>query len=53
MSEIAHIAAQKKLARMRRYGSHRVKVAVRRYGSVAPVQALALVKAQGIGAISK
>lgn len=37
--------AQRQLARMHRYGSRRVKVAVRRYGALSPVDAVAAVRA--------
>lgn len=37
--------AQKQLDRMRRYGSRRVKVAVRRNGGLSPVDTLAVVRA--------
>jgi ABC-type sugar transport system substrate-binding protein len=39
------LSAQRKLARMGRFGSRRVKVAVRRNGSASPVDALAAVRA--------
>ncbi|WP_350357278.1 hypothetical protein [Paraburkholderia fungorum] len=37
--------AQKKLTRVRRYGSRKVKVAVRRNGSRSPMSALAVIRA--------
>ncbi|MFM0198049.1 hypothetical protein [Paraburkholderia strydomiana] len=37
--------AQRQLARMHRYGSRRVKVAVRRNGGLSPVDAVAAVRA--------
>ncbi|WP_430233486.1 hypothetical protein [Paraburkholderia tropica] len=42
---IAIDRAQRKLSRMSRYGSRRVKVAVRRNGSVSPVDAVSTVRA--------
>lgn len=41
-----HIRAQRKLQRLRRYGSHRVKVVVRRAGHLAPKEALQAVRAE-------
>lgn len=41
---IAIDRAQRKLSRMSRYGSRRVKVAVRRNGSVSPVDAVSTVR---------
>lgn len=49
MNETKQIAAQKKLLQMRRYGSHRVKVEVRRHGSKSPLEALKAVKDSLVG----
>lgn len=40
----ASIHAQRKLQRLRRYGSHRTKVAVRRIGELTTIEALAAVR---------
>jgi hypothetical protein len=48
-NDITQAAAHKKLQRLNRYGSHRVKVAVRRHGSKNPVEALQAVKASLVG----
>lgn len=45
---IAIDRAQRKLSRMSRYGSRRVKVAVRRNGSVSPVDAVSTVRAAAL-----
>lgn len=44
MTNISQISAHKKLQRALRYGSHRVKVTVRRHGGSSPVDALQAVK---------
>lgn len=49
MNDTNQIAAQKKLQQMRRYGSHRVKVEVRRHGSKSPVDALKAVRDTLVG----
>lgn len=43
------VVAQKRLQRLRRYGSHRVKVAVRRHSSKSPAEALQAVKDTLVG----
>ena len=40
------IRAQRSLAKLRRYGSHRAKVALRRAGSMSPKDALKAVRAE-------
>jgi hypothetical protein len=45
MGLVAEIRAQKKLVRMRRYGSRKVKVAVRRAVALVPSAALTTVRA--------
>ena len=45
MGLVAETRAQKKLMRMRRYGSRKVKVAVRRAGALVPSAALTTVRA--------
>jgi hypothetical protein len=49
MNDASQVAAQKKLQQMRRYGSHRVKVEVRRHGSKSPLEALKAVRASLVG----
>ena len=49
MNDTSQAAAQKKLHQMRRYGSHRVKVEVRRNRSKSPVEALKAVRASLVG----
>lgn len=49
MIDTNQIPAQKKLQQMRRYGSQRVKVEVRRHGSKSPGDALKAVKASLVG----
>lgn len=49
MNDMNQMAAQRKLQRMSRYGSHRVKVEVRRNGSMSPVEALKTVRASLVG----
>lgn len=41
-----HIRAQRQLAKLRRYGSHRAKVAVRRSGGLTPKEAIKAVRAE-------
>ena len=49
MNDITQVAAHKKLQQLRRYGSHRVKVQVRRHGSKSPIEALQAVKDSMVG----